>query len=551
MVRNYAQFASFPKSHFYFSLLILVVAFLTACVEPQRQLMERRTEIVLQSYNKFPMHASLFLNSSLLNYSDSTWEFPVGTVTARNAEALVRYLFEGVDVIKSEPVYPIVGDDVSLAPRIAFFTRQPGGKFAFSEAETNIIVEWTATDRNGVVLWQTAVNGVAKGQVGTIFSIAENARDRSERAIADFARKSVEELASSRELQQMAVASSLYYSDSQNHTNLAEEILKRRPDQTVRNGNLLLYFSAEFGHIDLAEYLLSEGVHINAGALFGRLTPLHLAAKYNQLAMAEFLIDKKAEVNSRMANLATPLHHAASVGNEDMVLLLIRKGAAIDATDQQGRAPLYYATWFNHEKVADLLLENGAEPNVRDENNPFDTAEIYRRFGSYYEKSWKKDRAVNAYRTAEDFYQRAEIRYRKLAQGEISKRGARVLASLFASALQSVSQDIQTSANRRQLAEVSALNAAIENGTGYQGYYRALRAYEPYINGRAYYSDSSESFRSGVQLYSAIDGMSSKQRQKVYEQTVENSIRARELVRKKLACLIASQSPTEMKNCPS
>lgn len=89
-------------------------------------------------------------------------------------------------------------------------------------------------------------------------------------------------------------------------------------------------------------------------------TPLHLAAEYNQLRIAEILIENKADINSINKDGATPLHSAASSGSRAVAELLIRKGAQIEVKDNDGWTPLHWAAEEGYYDVVKLLLLNKA-----------------------------------------------------------------------------------------------------------------------------------------------------------------------------------------------
>ena len=58
-------------------------------------------------------------------------------------------------------------------------------------------------------------------------------------------------------------------------------------------------------------------------------TPLHIAAKKNQMQIASTLLNYGAETNIVTKQGVTPLHLASQEGHTDMVTLLLDKGANI------------------------------------------------------------------------------------------------------------------------------------------------------------------------------------------------------------------------------
>ena len=63
-------------------------------------------------------------------------------------------------------------------------------------------------------------------------------------------------------------------------------------------------------------------------------TPLHLAAGYNNVEVAEFLLENGADVNAQDKGGLIPLHNAASYGHVDIAALLIKFNTCVNATDR-------------------------------------------------------------------------------------------------------------------------------------------------------------------------------------------------------------------------
>jgi ankyrin repeat protein len=107
-------------------------------------------------------------------------------------------------------------------------------------------------------------------------------------------------------------------------------------------------------------------------------TPLHLAAFFGWAELANTLIDRGADVNSRSTNSMknTPLHAAAAGGHVLLVDLLLKRGAHPNATQEGGWTALHTAAQSGNRALAEMLLANGADVNQRAENNqsPLDMA---------------------------------------------------------------------------------------------------------------------------------------------------------------------------------
>ncbi len=84
-------------------------------------------------------------------------------------------------------------------------------------------------------------------------------------------------------------------------------------------------------------------------------TPLHEAARKNDITELSRLLRAGANPNVQDVNLNTPLHMATS---QQASLLLLRAGADPNALNAGWRAPLDYAS----RKQRRVLVEHGANP---------------------------------------------------------------------------------------------------------------------------------------------------------------------------------------------
>ena len=71
-------------------------------------------------------------------------------------------------------------------------------------------------------------------------------------------------------------------------------------------------------------------------------TPLHIAAKKNQMQIASTLLSYGAETNVVTKQGVTPLHLASQEGHSDMVALLLEKGANVHTSTKV----LCVCLWF-------------------------------------------------------------------------------------------------------------------------------------------------------------------------------------------------------------
>ncbi len=91
-------------------------------------------------------------------------------------------------------------------------------------------------------------------------------------------------------------------------------------------------------------------------------SPLMLAALKGQLALAELMVKKGADVNKTGW---TPLHYAASGAHLPVMKLLLENFAYIDAESPNGTTPLMMASMYGNAAAVQFLIDEGADPMLK------------------------------------------------------------------------------------------------------------------------------------------------------------------------------------------
>ena len=124
-----------------------------------------------------------------------------------------------------------------------------------------------------------------------------------------------------------------------------------------------LYCAVMKGDKTLCEKFINETSFLNKGPM--GFTPLHIAVAGNNKELAEFLIARGSDVDSKTREGETPLFYAVSNGNIPVAELLVLKGADVNAKTVEGYTPLHWAAYFCQKDMIELLTGAGADVNAK------------------------------------------------------------------------------------------------------------------------------------------------------------------------------------------
>lgn len=159
--------------------------------------------------------------------------------------------------------------------------------------------------------------------------------------------------------------------DEEKEIRRIQALIQNSPDLINAGQTPPIFPAVEAGYLKVVRFLLDHGAEVNARSQGA--TPLHVAAKRGQRAMAELLLSRGADVKARNTsnNTAsrdrTPLHEAAEEGFQAVVEVLLANKAAVSASDAGGNTPLHLAAKRNRPKVVGLLAPKA--PDVNSENS--------------------------------------------------------------------------------------------------------------------------------------------------------------------------------------
>src|SRR5690606_1128683 len=94
-------------------------------------------------------------------------------------------------------------------------------------------------------------------------------------------------------------------------------------------------------------------------------TALHRATSQGFRAVAQTLLENKADVNAKDDDENTPLHLAATRGHKAVAELLLAHRAKINAQEKNGFTPLTLAVRSKNLEMAEFLIAKKDDVNVR------------------------------------------------------------------------------------------------------------------------------------------------------------------------------------------
>ena len=149
------------------------------------------------------------------------------------------------------------------------------------------------------------------------------------------------------------------------------ELLQNRGfDLNQKNGGGLTPLAIALSHSDVNTgdvlFQLGADLHAQNENDIAKGTLLHMAAKGEDFAVLDFLLQHNAKLEEKNLDGQTALNLASCEGSSNVVKYLLDAGASTEEIDIDGFTPLLSSARRGHAAVAGLLVKGGANFKARD-----------------------------------------------------------------------------------------------------------------------------------------------------------------------------------------
>ncbi|GFT71159.1 hypothetical protein NPIL_297601, partial [Nephila pilipes] len=142
------------------------------------------------------------------------------------------------------------------------------------------------------------------------------------------------------------------------HINVVEFFLGKgiSIDANDGRGYTPLHYAARKGNLKMVKFLVGKGAGIDKKN-FHDVQPIHIAVREDHEDIVEYFLTEDTSLINSIDRLGyTPLHYAARNNNLGMVRLLVDRGADINAENTSGKKPIDIAS---DASIIDFLKSKG------------------------------------------------------------------------------------------------------------------------------------------------------------------------------------------------
>lgn len=133
----------------------------------------------------------------------------------------------------------------------------------------------------------------------------------------------------------------------------------------TEEGLTLLMMAASKGYIEIAQYLIEKGANVNSVNSI-KQNALHFAVVQKKTEMVKLLVEHDTEIKPNNFGI-TSLMMAIQLGTFEMVEIMDPSFEEVNIAADDGWTAVYFAVRKQDEKILDYLIQKGACVNIRDD----------------------------------------------------------------------------------------------------------------------------------------------------------------------------------------
>lgn len=115
---------------------------------------------------------------------------------------------------------------------------------------------------------------------------------------------------------------------------------------------------------DVLDYLIERKANLNTAIKDGML-PIHLAIQNGDKEIIKFLLESKADINATNQDGMSPIHLAVQKSDKEILEFLLEEKANINAPNKDGMSPLHLTVENRDKKLMKVLIEKNADVDAK------------------------------------------------------------------------------------------------------------------------------------------------------------------------------------------
>jgi ankyrin repeat protein len=163
--------------------------------------------------------------------------------------------------------------------------------------------------------------------------------------------------------QSLALTTLYTYSDNDRVAKFANDVLSSIKPMILLEFNensavaLSLLTTSAYGNLKIVKYLVEARANIETRDQYYK-TSLHYAAQHGHIEIVKYLLEAEVDIEAKDINGKTALHLSAEYGHIEIVKYLVEKKADIEVRDKYLKTSAYYAAEYGYIEILEYLIKS-------------------------------------------------------------------------------------------------------------------------------------------------------------------------------------------------